>query len=383
MTWFNAIRGAARLTAIAAAAMITLASQAHAQVTAATGVPSSIRINAVSAHSVSVTWRVEAVVTIPTVISSTSGTIFVGGVPIATVGGTLARTRSTPSTLIFRETIPISAAVARRIREGGVVTYERTFTPELAAGIGLASITVIPTFAGDLAIRDIDVFFDDDSQYRIVSRGDQVTARAAISSIGSGILEGRWEHAGPGGISAGNVAFQPLRRVRQALGGSRRLTLTSPQLPTNIAGLHILRFRPLRLDQRSILINESLVELRYLVRESADGETIALIEPAETVPLTPSTQFVWRPAAGAAHHRLEFVGDGTAPVGLDDARLAAVDLPGTGNSVRLRPFTLHRLAGTRGRIYWRIVAYDGAGHPIAQSALRRLRRTPLAIPADR
>ena len=100
----------------------------------------------------------------------------------------------------------------------------------------------------------------------------------------------------------------------------------------------------------------------------AKAPVLSLIAPQPGQEITGTTRFSWQPVPGATRYRLEFVEPGTA--GFDSNHLAAVEVAGT--SARLKGFTLRRL-NTQERLYWHVVAYDGAGQQIAVSAKRRLR----------
>ena len=350
---------------------VLAAAPALAAITSVTGTPAPLRVNIVAPQTLSVTWQVVRSASVPTTITSPSGQVFIDGIPVATLNGPLSRSLppSGPVTVTFRETLRISRALARRIGEGGTIDYRRSFT-ETPPGVPVpGTIAMRATASGQLAIANLELSFADESRYRIVGQGTRLMARAMVTSTGQGMLEGVWEHAGPGSISAGQAAFVPLRRERRPLGGNRRTVLLSPALPTAVAGVHVLRFRPVRTgpDAR-VLVSE---EIRYVVQPGTDPTPLALMAPGEAASLTAATRFVWRTTPGAATQRLEFLRAGAGALGPAD-RIAAVDLPGAVGTTRLRPFTLQRLSDGSGPVYWRVTAFDATGRALATSPIRRL-----------
>ena len=340
---------------------------AQAIITAVSGQPGTIKINPNGTTTVSVRWRITLNFTgpAPETVSSVSGISSTG----VTLGGQLSRRVASPGTgsvtIRLVESLYVDRTTAEAIAAAGPGTYNRLFTTSL--GTGPASIALRPSSGGALALRNLELSFDDGSRHRVVENGTSLTARLEVTSLGRGFFAGRWEISGPSGSST----FRPLSRVSKRLSGSRRTVFESPALRTDRAGLYRVRFVPENVRPG---IDRTPVEIiSYSVVASggnaeAKAPVLSLIAPQPGQEITGTTRFSWQPVPGATRYRLEFVEPGTA--GFDSNHLAAVEVAGT--SARLKGFTLRRL-NTQERLYWHVVAYDGAGQQIAVSAKRRLR----------
>jgi len=78
--------------------------------------------------------------------------------------------------------------------------------------------------------------------YKVFNKGDKPKVKAELSYTGSGILRGVWEIAEPSSTS-GTPIFHPLTHERKFLGQIGQVTVYSPQLPSNMTGLYMVRFR--------------------------------------------------------------------------------------------------------------------------------------------
>lgn len=340
---------------------------AQAIITAVSGQPGTIRINPNGATTVSVRWLITLNFTgpAPETVSSVSGTTNAG----VTLGGRLSRRVASPGggtiTIRLVESLYIDRTTAEAIAAAGPGTYNRLFTTSLSTGP--TSIALRPSSGGALAIRNLELSFDDGSRYRVVESGTSLAARLEVTSLGRGFFAGRWEISGPSGSSV----FRPLSRVSKRLSGSRRTVFESPALRTDRSGIYRVRFVPENvrpgIDRTPIeIISYSVVAPGGNVEAKVAAVSLVAPEPGQEI--TGSTRFTWRPVPGASRYRLEFIEPGVA--GFDSNHLAAVEVAGT--STRLRGFTLRRV-NTQQRLYWQVVAYDSGGQPIAVSAKRRLR----------
>ncbi len=329
--------------------------------------PDPILVNARGTGIATVRWTVQVSQTAsPSPVTSTEGEILVNGVPLETPGGVLTRSITSlgVTTARFTERIRISREAVNALRSGASVTYSRTFADadsgqNLQAGVDLSGL-------GALAIVDATVRFDDDSLYRVVAEGDDLRARARLSTAGRGIFDGTWEVSGPTGASTGT--FRPISRTRRNLAGARSTVFESPDLPTDRPGLYFVRLVPDPSAQRDTANTFNV--LRYYVLPGPDQtDGISLITPQPGARVTTSTRFSWSPVDGADRYRIEFLGDGS--IGLGGRRVAALDLGAQGASTQLRPFTVERIR-REGATLWRVLAFDDQGRLLSASPARDL-----------
>ncbi|MEO1138216.1 MAG: hypothetical protein AAFW87_02060 [Pseudomonadota bacterium] len=331
------------------------------------GQPTVVQINPDGATTLRVRWRIQLNSTTGGVatVSSSSGVTNLG----ATIGGPLTRTVRHPGGGVFfvtiTESLYVDRTTAQRIAAAGPGTYNRVFTVGFGGGASAASILTQPSSGGALSLRNVDLSFDDGNRYRVVDPGDPLSARLVVTTNGRGFFSGRWELAGPTGSSA----FRPIGRVNKRLSGARRTVFETPNLPTDGSGLYRVRFVPD--DVIPGTSRTPLPQLSYSVVGDADarrGVALGLTSPEPGSSVTRTTRFSWRPVKGAARYKLEFSTQGRA--GFASDIVAAVASSKT--SLRLKPNTLQRLGGRR-ELFWRVIAFDRAGNPIASSSERRLR----------
>ncbi len=339
------------------------AALAQATISNVSASPGQIRVNPNGAATVSIRWRVTLNFTgpLPETITSASGITNTGN----PLGGVLSRTVQSnggTTTVTVVESLYIDRTSAEEIGRVGTGTYNRVFGTSL--GTNTVSLALRPSSSGALAIRNLDLTFDDGTRSRVVAPGTALTARLEVSSIGRGQFVGRWEIAGPGGA----LAFRPFGTSSQRMSGSRRTVFESPPLRTDRPGLYRVRFVP---DTVRAGVDRTPVrEISYTVAEDGGGAGtgLRLIAPEAGQDLSGAVRFAWEPVAGAVRYRVEF--SEPAATGFQSNALAAVDVDDP--SVRLRGFTVARLAAAE-RLSWQVTAYDGAGRVLARSPLRTLR----------
>lgn len=355
------------LAVVLVLASVQMAS-AQAVISSVSAQPGEIRVNPNGASTVRLRWRVTLTFTGPlaeTIVSPSGLTS--SGTPL---GGPLSRTVPSTggtATVVLAESLFVDRTTAEDIARLGGVTYNRVFAASASTGTG--SVPIRPSSGGALALRNLDLSFDDGSRSRVVAPGTALTAQLEVSSVGRGQFAGTWEISGP----AGSLAFRPFGQISRRLAGARRTIFESPPLRTDQPGLYRVRFVPDR--ARSGTGRAPVREILYTVARGAeDGATagaaagIRLISPDPGVNLSGAVRFSWQPVPGAARYRVEF--SSPAASGFDANALAAVEVEGA--SVRLKGFTVARLASAE-RLSWQVTAYDGAGRPLARSPLRSLR----------
>ena len=321
--------------------------------------PSAASVQGTGAALITLRWTLQ--ITVPSdqtvTVTSSGGTLVAGAQPAVPTGGVLSRTvRLTAGTHQVRitERLRINRTSARHILEAGTGTFTRLFGDSISsvALSGTVELQGRATGSGGLSIRNFDLTFDDGAAFRSVGQGEALTAQVSITTSGRGLIDGKWEIAGPSG------GFKVLKRVRLPAGGPTRTELESPLLPTDQTGQFRLRFV---VDGDGEGSGDPAIT--YVVGSGDGVAAITLNKPADGVVLASTTTFAWKAVAGAARYRIEFLPEGAAKP------LAAVET--TSATVAVKSFTLDRLA-TGKPLVWRVVALDGGGQVIAASAARRI-----------
>lgn len=189
------------------------------------------------------------------------------------LGSALARSFSRTGTLpplgaplitTFSEPLLVPRYIIDKARSNGAnqITVRRRFTATgIVAGTTLISMTlnITGSAGGSFAITRLALDFGSGEVSRVVTAGTKFKAYAQLTSSGTGLLRGVWEIADPS-TTRGEPIFRPLLNVRQYLTASQRITLSSPDLPSNANGLYQVRFR---ITEPTIALSSPLV--RYVV----------------------------------------------------------------------------------------------------------------------
>lgn len=300
----------------------------------------------------------------------------------------------------LNEALTVPAAVSRRAADRGAsqLLYIRQFsingmpvsgvqTIRLSAPLPNAARSLPegqPVTASGLIVRQLALRFEDGTAVASVARSEQLRALADIRYDRAGLLEAVWEVATPS-TTRGQPVFRRLHSAREYLGGGREGTLRSPALPTDEAGLYLLR---LRLLQPSL--ERDRIELRYQVsdRTTAASALVPMLRvsgPGKGRALDSATEFRWRPVAGSHAYQLELYerppsaaepaassGPGRLPAEMDRAPATGMLLPGNSDRTRLSAGVLHRLR-PGGVYYWRVIAINSDGAVVAASPVRSIR----------
>ena len=350
---------------ILTALLLTIASAfPAAAVDSVTGTPATISIPDTGNALITIRWRVTfsdsvRVGRTTVTVRGAEGISSAGKINTTSISETFSYTGPGSKTVTIIDRIRVDRATAQAIQAAGTARFTRVFTNSVNGDTETGAVTLQPGTNASLGFREFDLSFDNKSRYKSVGVGEALTARVDISSTGTGRLQGTWEVSGP---DAGTF-FRVVDRQTVALSGNRRVTLESPNLPTDRTGIYLVRFLP---DGRqSSVPNESYLTIRYVVTGEAEAPALALVGPLSGSRLDSTTEFSWAPVSGAAGYRIEFVLPGI----ISSKRLAGKDI--TGTSARLSPLSLRKLTG-RGDVSWRVIAYDGDGREIAQSSSRKI-----------
>jgi hypothetical protein len=289
-------------------------------------------------------------------------------------------------TLVEPLTIPVSVVNQAMSMGLSTFSYQRTFSP--AGRAGTQCVTIHPASAGSASfnISREALSFDNGAPVRVLERKQPLRANAELTFNGSGMMEGQWEVANPVS-TAGQPIFRPLALARQSLVGSETKTVTSPALPTDIAGLYLVR---LRITDPATAFETPVI--RYFVTDPQTPAVrppvpMGLVTPPNQVLLTGDTAFAWDVIPGARAYQLEIyakprtAGDSLPDLGGSSS--TALVLPPTppvaGMMVagaRTRT-TLSEAARARlisGQNYlWRVLAIGNDGSVIGESSVREVR----------
>jgi len=389
------------LPLLAAACLMLSAGGARAQTTIdVTATPSKFPVSVTAPTTITVGWRIVRVSPpVPGTSSSPSAQVLVGGVPVATIGGTLSRSFpgvAMTETAIVSETLTIpQGAVFRAVKSGAAIVVRRTFNDTAgAADTGFA--TLAPTGPGSepFSISRLELSFDDRTRVKVLPKGSRLRAVAELNTTGSGLIVGQWEVA-TAATTAGTPVFRPLATVRQPVAGGRRTVITSPPLPTRFEGSNRVR---LRLTDPAVVFEEPVLQY-YVTPESPlpdkqEPRLMLITAPEAGTPLTLTTRFAWQAVPGTQVYKLEIFGAppgpaeivaednvATTPVPLDPAPdstavaglrpLTGVVLPAAITELRLQDYTLAHLPGDR-RYQWSVKALGADGALLAVSPPREI-----------
>lgn len=330
--------------------------------------PQPSRANAgVTSATLNIVWQVQRVDqpnTSANVVSQ-SGQFLLGGSVVQTVSRPLSRVFPGNATgneiATFSEAVNVPRSIlVEAARSGQSLTYQRSFTDGTGASAGSVTVAVVGSAGGEFAITRIELKFEGDSRVRVLPGDETIRALAEINFGGSGILRGVWEIAGPASTT-GEPLFRPLTIVRRNLAGGDRVIISSPQLPTDTQGLHVVR---LRIEEPAL--DFVIPVLRYFVTapesEAAPPPPtpVQLQAPAGGAVLAPDSEFTWEPLPGAQAYMLQFY-PAEGPAEPTAPPVAAVLVPGERQSTVLEALTWQRLEyGTRYRWRIRAMAEDGS-----------------------
>jgi hypothetical protein len=368
------------LTVVVALILAAAASPRVGAQSAAFATPSTLSASLQSTLPTTVVWTVRLVAPptanaaflLPATITSTQGFV-------STPGGQVLQTDPLPLTVRLAgispntvqgsipETFRLAPATVAEAQRLGVNTLVLTRTFGLKPSVtARVSIEIGGSASGPLTLASVALHFDDRTLVRLLRPGESAVAIAEITFSGNGVFSGLWEVATPPSTQ-GEPVFVPLGAASTNLAAGGIAEVTSPPLPSWLAGTYYVRFRV-----RSPVVPFQSLVLRYGVAQGPAVPTIVVTSPAAHATLKPDTRFSWQPAPGAIAYRLEFYAADASPD--YQPPLSGELLP-----VQTRDSVLSALAQTHlasGRAYrWRIVALDGEGEVVGRSSLYEI-RTP-------
>lgn len=356
--------------------------------------PASINIPLGQPTAITVTWILDPFCfgNGTGTVSSPNGIIQIGSSQIS-IGSPFSRVMQTGARELFTETILIPASISTQAVNAGVgiVTYGRTFTSSnnctQPSSSDSVSMQITSSSAAGFSVSRVALSFDAGGPVRVIERKQALRANADVNFNGNGMLQAQWEVASPPSTS-GEPTFRPIATVRQYLVGSDTQTIPSPALPTDNAGLYLVR---LRVTEPSPTFDIPVI--RYFVTDpqtparGLPAAPLGLVTPPNQTLLAPDTTFVWETIPGTRAYQLEIYAK---------PRLPGDTLPDLGSSTDTAPLVIpptppitgmlvagaqtgtalsetaraHLLSGQR--YLWRVLAV-GADGIIGESTVREIR----------
>lgn len=380
-----------QLAGTLAVGLILSSASALADVTSVTGTVVPATLSTAHAGSLSIRWQ--AVVTPnvvggPETVSSSSGHILApDGSPLMRLATLFNRTGV--GTFTFTESTLIPAATVQSWRAAGysLVTVQRAFSATNGPdAVGTATVVLTDaagatgnplldarTPTAKLVIRNLELRFRDTlAPMAVIAQQSELQAELRIYHSGTGTLEGEWQVAEPGS-SEGQPVYRPLRRVRQMLGAQQLSVLTSPALPTRVAGRYLLRFcaidaAAVTASAREALctVPETSAQTVYQVLADTQNSVAAMtVLSPRTAAVSPASRFEWAQVPGTVVYQLQVfaVVDGRALPEFVTGMLLPSNQVQTSLSAIM---TQHLKNG--GRYVWRISALDPSGRVIGRSS---------------
>jgi len=363
------------ISLIVAIILATLSNSAFADINSVSTSPGTVTVPAKGIATINIVWQVNRTETAgpaTRIVSSSTAELQLNGSTIATVGGNIS-TSSTlnngqTATVLLNESLTFNAALARRIAASppGSLRILRLFTDTTGrVATALVNVYTGSSNSGPLAVRRIDLAFENSARTDVVYKDDAVHAIADIAFRSSGILKGEWRIVEPS-ASLGSSGGRVLRVVRQNLvsSGEGRTRIVSPALPTSNNGLHLVSF----------VVEDTNIEipiLRYFVLDNqnaslgSEPSELIILSPNDGLVLHPDTTFKWQTVAGAQAYQIEIFNKGNA------VPLTGKLVPASESKLILSPLSFDWL--TSGNEYnWRIRAFGIGGKLLAQSKLQSL-----------
>jgi hypothetical protein len=377
---------------------MTLLSAPGWAVISGTTQPASITIPLAQATTMTVTWVVTSfpspsptfTISSPSGLFSAPGLTYPINIPISRV---VTGPVGTSVTTLITEVVSVPQELSILAIQAGVssLSYTRTFNDGVSPGVIAANVQVGGSGAAQFGISRMALEFDDGAIVRVVPLKSRLSATANVSYVGSGSLNGYWEVADPSSTS-GNPIFRELISVTQSFGGGDRVKVTSPVLPTEISGLHMVR---LRVSAPQPAFEPPV--LYYYVGEPKPGTPFAfmpitVMNPPSQAYVDSATQFSWQPVRGARAYKIEiFSNPEVATNNLPDmgGALAAEDPQLIRRALASPPMAGMMVAGnqtrttlsasTRAKLqhqrsyFWRIQAIGADGATVGEAQVREIR----------
>ena len=344
--------------------------------------------------SASVSWQVFLFgLAGPTVSSSRGVFLTPAGAVIGSVNTLLTKAiAATTTQTLFSEQLLIPASIIAKANSLGAnqIIYQRSFVDATSTVGGITGFLVFnitgSAGAGFSISREALSFEPDGLLYKVVRKGEKPRVTAELTYSGSGILRGVWEIAEPSTTAGGTPVFRPITHEQKFLGQLGQAIETSPELPGNMTGLYMVRFRV-----TSPAASFSPPVIRYFVgrgfQQPVKPVDIDLVAPKQQAPISSRSLFRWQKIAHAQAYVLEFflpdaidfkapdvhiahrlAGSPSRSEVISDKQPVSGMLVPTPNTKPSRMAYAHLKAGQK--YFWRVRAIGANGRTIGISSLR-------------
>lgn len=162
---------------------------------------------------------------------------------------------------------------------------------------------------GTFAIEALELKFEDGTDRKVVTKGEDIQAVAEVTFTGAGLLNGIWQIAEPA-PSPDQIRFTDLLIINKNLSSTGKDIFRSPSLPTGTAGSYAIRL----VIQRPSY-SEKYQEIKYFVGQTPADEaseggreiprSIKTTGPTGERPADKDTKFSWDPVPGSVAYQVE------------------------------------------------------------------------------
>jgi hypothetical protein len=164
-------------------------------------------------------------------------------VRLGTVERPMSKVISGTTTAMLNETALVPTRVIDDARKLGFdrLIYQRRFDDGRGSASGEIVLNIAPTGVAGFSVSRLALHFDDGAPARTVPTRDRLRVHASMRFLGAGYIQAIWEIAGPSLF--GEPTYRPLQAARYYLTGDEPIVLSSPSLPTDVAGHYRIRLR--------------------------------------------------------------------------------------------------------------------------------------------
>ncbi len=296
--------------------------------------------------------------------------------------------RITGPRLTFSESVLVSGGLIYEAHKRGYArfSFRRTFAvgaDSIEAGI---DIDITGGAGGAFAVSRLSLGFEDWSPLKFINEGGKVQVAADIAYSGSGLLSAAWELADPL-TTVGSPAYRTIKSENLFLAGQGRTRIEGPPLPTDAAGLYLVRLR---------LVNPppagEIPVVRYFVNPVAprkampaptsQPQPIRISLPSTGFKFIPGTTLDWDAIPGSRAYQVEIyrkefgataISHNLLPPGTSNL-VAGMVVPGDQTKAALSSMSGKRLKPNQAYL-WRILAIGEGGQVIGASHIEEF-RTP-------
>ncbi len=238
----------------------------QAAVTDVVASPSSRQLLLERTTPVSLAWATTIDAAPGSTVSSSQGIFLTPtAVPLGTVERPVSKVLNGTTSAMLSETafVPTRIVSEARKLEFDRLIYQRRFDDGRGSASGEIVLNIGPTKVAGFSVSRLALQFDDGAPARVVASSKPLRVDANLRFLGAGYMQATWEVAGPD--LSDKQAYRPLQAVRYFLTGDEPVVVTSPTLPTDVAGHYRIR---LRISEPQLAFDVPVI--RYIVAGGTD-----------------------------------------------------------------------------------------------------------------